>query len=111
MKLVSWLLPIGVLALVGCATQLLASNDEQACRLVKERVVAVHRYPQSRLAFCDPSISADNPPDYFVLALHSNRRCDGICSTNLGWFAVRKSTGEVFDWDVAESRLAGPVRD
>ncbi len=111
MKVVSWLLPVGLLALAGCATQLRASNAEEACSLVKERVVAVDRYPESQLAFCDPSMGADLPRDYFVLALHSNRECDGICSTNLGWFAVRKSTGEVFDWDVGEWRLAEPVRN
>jgi hypothetical protein len=45
-----------------------------------------------------------------VLALHSNRHCDGICSTNMGWFAVDKRTGRVFDWDVAEMKLGQPVK-
>jgi hypothetical protein len=110
-KTISGLLSIGFLALPGCVTQPHAVSEEQACNLVKARVVAVHRYSEHQLAFCDPSINSDNPPGYFVLALHSNRQCDGICSTNLGWFAVRRSTGEVFDWDVTESKLEGPVRD
>jgi hypothetical protein len=28
----------------------------------------------------------------------------------MGWFAVQKATGRVFEWDVAELRLGPPVR-
>ena len=47
--------------------------------------------------------------NYYVLALHSRRDCDGICSTNMGWFAVEKATGRVFNWDVAEWKLGPPI--
>lgn len=111
MKVVGRLLPLGLLVLTACAIQPRVKTEEQACRLVKARVVTVHRYSGSQLGFCDPGLGDDDPPNYFVLALHSNRRCEDICSTNLGYFAVRKSTGEVLDWDVAESKLEGPVRN
>ena len=84
-------------------------TEEAACERVKTRFVAVRRFPRSRIAFCDVISRADSPRGFYVLALHSNRRCDGICSTNLGWFAVDRATGRVFEWDVAENRLGPPI--
>jgi len=28
----------------------------------------------------------------------------------MGWFAVQKATGRVFEWDVAEQKLGLPVK-
>jgi hypothetical protein len=61
----------------------------------------------STIAFCD---HADSPPGYYVLALHSNRHCEGICSTNMGWFAVQKASGRIFEWDVGEQKLGSPIK-
>src|SRR3954447_12518405 len=80
-----------------------------ACERVKTRVSAVEHFPLSIVAFCDPIREADSPRGFYVLALHSNRHCDGICSTNMGWFAVEKRTGRVFEWDVAEMKLGQPI--
>ena len=81
-----------------------------ACARVKARYAALHRVPISVIAFCDMIAAADSPRGYYVLALHSNRRCESICSTNMGWFAVERATGRVFEWDVAEMRLGAPIR-
>ena len=81
-----------------------------ACERVKTRVSAVEHFPVSVIAFCDTTAVADSPNGFYLLALHSNRKCDGICSTNMGWFAVEKRTGRVFEWDVAEMKLGKPVR-
>jgi hypothetical protein len=82
-----------------------------ACERVKTRVSAVERFPLSIIAFCDIIGAADSPRGFYVLALHSNRHCDGICgSTNMGWFAVEKRTGRVFEWDVAEMKLGHPIK-
>jgi hypothetical protein len=85
-------------------------SPKVACERVKARVSAVKHFRRSIVAFCDPIGAADSPKHFYVLALHSNRHCDGICSTNMGWFAVDKRTGRVFDWDVAEMKLGQPVK-
>jgi hypothetical protein len=84
-------------------------SAKAACQRVKARVSAVKHFPLSVVAFCDPIAAADSPKHLYVLALHSNRQCEGICSTNMGWFAVDKRTGRVFEWDVAEMKLGRPV--
>jgi hypothetical protein len=81
-----------------------------ACERVKTRVSAVEHFLVSVVAFCDTIGAADRRKGFYVLALHSNRRCAGICSTNMGWFAVEKRTGRVFEWNVAEMELGKPVR-
>jgi hypothetical protein len=109
MKTVVLLLVLGVSALAGCSIVPRVSNNEDACDLAKARVTELNGLPKSRIAFCDHVGSAENPPGYYLLALHSDRECGGVCSTNMGWFAVRKSNGEVFDWDMAESKLGQPL--
>lgn len=103
---------IGLVALflAGCSTAREVSSEQQACTLATARVVEVNRFPTAHVAACDPVMASDTP-GYYVLALQSDRRCEDICSTNLGWYAIRRSDGEVFDWDVGESRLGPPVRD
>src|SRR5689334_18468852 len=84
-------------------------TEKAACDRVKTRMSAIRHFPVSVVAFCDTIRAADSPKGYYVLALHSNRRCEGICSTNMGWFAVHKKTGRVFEYDTAEMRVGRPV--
>jgi hypothetical protein len=100
--LLPWAAPLDAAAPVRSA--------KAACERVKARVSAVKHFPRSIVAFCDPVGAADSPTHFYVLALHSNRHCEGICSTNMGWFAVEKKTGRVFEWDVAEMKLGQPVK-
>ncbi|MDZ4363028.1 hypothetical protein [Brevundimonas sp.] len=110
MKTAALQFALGALLLVGCSSGDLVSNEAAACDLVKTRVTESHRLPgSSRIAFCDRIPAADVPSEFYVLALHSDRKCEGICSTHLGWFAVQKSTSTVFDWNVAEWQLGQPV--
>jgi hypothetical protein len=81
-----------------------------ACERVKTRVSAVEHFPVLTIALCDTIGAVDSPKGFYVLALHSNRHCDGICSTNMGWFAIEKRTGRVFEWDIAEMKLGKPVK-
>jgi hypothetical protein len=85
-------------------------TENAACAVVKTRVSARDHFPISQGAFCDITPAASSPTGFYVLALHSNRACDGICSSNTGWFAVEKTTGRVFEWDVADQKL-GPAID
>lgn len=81
-----------------------------ACDVVKAQVSASRHFPVSAVAFCDILPEGSSAKAYYVLALHSRRQCQGICSTNMGWFAVQKSTGRVFEWDDAEEKLGPPVK-
>ena len=84
-------------------------TENAACFRVKTRMAAIRHLPLSVVAFCDTVEATSSPKGFYVLALHSNRRCDGICSTLMGWFAVEKRTGRVFEWDVADMKLGPPV--
>jgi hypothetical protein len=81
----------------------------EACSAVKVRVAADRHFPVSAVAFCDTISLSDSPPGYYVLALHSRRQCAGICSTNMGWFAIDEKTGRVFNFDVGEWKVGSPV--
>ena len=84
------------------------ATEKTACDLTKARVAARGHFPVSVIAFCDIIGAEDSPRGYYVLALHSTRKCDGICSTNMGWFAIQKSTGRVFEFDLEEWK-PGPL--
>jgi hypothetical protein len=84
-------------------------TEKAACERVKVRISAVEHFPVSIVAFCDTIGAANSPKGLYVLALHSDRHCYG-CSTNMGWFAVQKRTGRIFEWDVAEMKLGRPVK-
>lgn len=81
-----------------------------ACERVKAEIASRDQFDVRNVAFCDIISKADSPRGYYVLALHGARPdCGGICSTNMGWFAVQKTSGRVFEWDVAESILGAPI--
>ena len=109
MKIAAILLTLCIPPLAGCVSVPRVANDAQACVAAKNAFTKHSGFPAARITLCDHIGPARNPPGYFVMALHSDRECDSICSTNLGWFAVRKSTGEVFDWDVAQWVLGQAV--
>ena len=110
------LLILGLMALVVADPAPVAAapvrTAKAACALVKARVSARDQFPVSAIAFCDMIPEASVPKEFYVLALHGKRSdCEGICSTNMGWFAVQKSTGRVFEWDMAEDKLGRAVTE
>lgn len=89
MKIFALALIVAAYPVAGCGSlhspsRALVSSENQACELAKARVTELNRFPKSRIAFCDHVVAAANPVGYYVLALHSDRQCDGICSTNMG---------------------------
>ena len=84
-------------------------TSEAACEWVKARVSASRHFPKSAIAYCDTIPVNRSPKSVYVLQLHSKRECEGICSSSMGWYAVQKTTGRVFEWNVADWRLASPV--
>ena len=85
------------------------TDADRACAAAKASLARRSNVAESVIVFCDVIPADSGPGEYFVMTLHSNRQCDGICSTNMGWFAVRKATGEVFEWDVADWKLGQPA--
>lgn len=108
-KTIALLLVLGASPAACTSTTPAVSNAEDACAVVKARITAQHHLPESRAAFCDPIAAADGLQGYYVMALHSDRECEGICSTNMGWFAVQQSTGDVFEWNVADWELGQEI--
>jgi hypothetical protein len=109
-KATAALLMTGMLAGAGPANAAPVKSAQAACSLIKVHYHRRYGFPLRRMAFCDIISRASSPAGLYVMALHSNRRCDGICSSNLGWFAVRKASEQVFEWDVGEQKLGPPFR-
>ena len=84
-------------------------TSKAACERVKTYVSAVKHFPVSAVAFCDDIRASDSPKGFYILALHGHCR-KAICgSTNMGWFAVQKKDGRVFEWDAADMKLGRPL--
>jgi hypothetical protein len=80
-----------------------------ACALAKAQVSAQRRISVSRIASCATIRAVDSPRGFYVLALYGWCR-ENICgSTNMGWFAVEKASGRVFDWDAGEQEVGRPI--
>lgn len=101
---------VAILAQSACAASPTDSvkTKKQACKAVQKRVAAESGLsltgPKGMGWFCDHT---DNDGKWFVLGLRSNRKCEGICSNLMGWYAVNKVTGKVHEYNVTEMEV-GP---
>ncbi len=84
-------------------------DAESACATAKLRVTGQRGLPISHVAYCDQIPEADAPSGYYVQALRAHCSDEPCGSTNMGWFAVRKATGDVFEWNVADWKLGQPI--
>jgi hypothetical protein len=102
--------PVGVVSVAAPLNDAPVRTAAAACAVAEAAVSAKGHFPISEIAFCDPSL-ADDPTEYYVLALHGKRYdCGGVCgSTNMGWYAIRKSDARVFEWNVADWTLGPPI--
>lgn len=105
---------LAVLALMsaGCAgiRSDAVASAEAACTVATGRVTAERQLPPGHVATCDPISEADSPDGHYVLALRADCREELCGSTLMGWFAVEKATGAVFEWDMAEGQIGVEVR-
>ena len=85
------------------------ATAEAACARVKAFFTQERQVPDGVIGYCDPIDAADSPDGFYVLGLRSTRECDYICSNLMGWFAVERTTGRIFDWDDAEWRAGEPI--
>lgn len=97
------------LASSGCAARERVKSPDVACTLATERVTAHRGLPVSHVVDCDNIPEADGLSSYYILALLADCHEEMCGSTNMGWFAVSKATGEVFDWNVADSKLGRAI--
>ena len=93
----------------GCAKPEAVASAEAACDVATARVTAQRGLPISHVAVCEGISEGAGPPGYYVMALRAHCREEMCGSTLMGWFAVKKAPGEVFDWDVAEWKVGQAV--
>ena len=96
----------GSILQAASARTALVRTEKAACASLKRVMASKGHFPISRIAFCDTVAPEHGLKGYYVIGLHGKRDdCgpDGICgSTLMGWFAVEKSTGRVFEFDLEE---------
>lgn len=99
--LIRFTIIVALLALpsVSCTTMQSVSSAEAACVVATARVTAQSGLPTSHVAFSDDIAEAASPAGYYVMALRANCSEELCGSTNMGWFAVQKATGDVFEVD------------
>lgn len=104
-----------LLTLVGlsspaCASSQPVTTAEAACDVATARVTAEKHLPAGHVAYCDPIGEADGRPRYYIMGLRAHCLEDVCGSTLMGWFAVERATGDVFEVDdVAEWTLGRRV--
>lgn len=113
-KVVASLIAASLLQCPAPASATPVNTEKAACALSKASVAARGHFPVSAIAFCDFIVAEAQPKGLYVLGLHGkgdNCGADVCGSTLMGWFAVQKATGNVFEWDMAEGRLGQRVED
>jgi len=86
-------------------------SKASACSAIKNRVSSAHRIQIKIIAFCDVVSLRNSPRGFYIMAIHSNRECDGICSTLMGWYAINRVNGRIFEWSVADQKIGPEVVD
>ncbi|WP_420477635.1 hypothetical protein [Brevundimonas sp. FT23028] len=89
------------LSSTACARPQPVTSEAAACAVATQKVTAVRGLPTSHVARCE---NLDEKNGDYPLALYAFCRQDLCGSTSMGWFAVNKRTGEVFEWDVTEEK-------
>jgi hypothetical protein len=84
-----------------------------ACALAKAGLAAHLHRTRASIPACETLRAVDSPRGHYILALLGWCRETTCGSTLIGWFAVHKRTGRVFEWEVGEDRVGlelGPRR-
>lgn len=103
------LLTLAALSPTGCASASPVANEQAACTIATAKVTAIRGVPTSHVALCDHASHDADSAGYYVMALRAYCHEELCGSTNMGWFAVRKTTGEVLEWDVGNWRVGPPL--
>jgi hypothetical protein len=85
-----------------------AISQEAACVRLKKVVAKLDGSGPVGLGwFCDFSTAQSDTA--YIIALRSNRKCDGVCSNLMGWYAVDWADGSVYDFDVADMKVGASL--
>jgi hypothetical protein len=86
-------------------------TQQDACTLLQKRISKVRGLPESGPIgmgwFCDFSDLGNK--HWYVIALRSNRQCEGICSNLMGWYAVNRVSGSIHQYDMAELKVGSKL--
>lgn len=106
------LIALAVLSLpmFGCTTPAPVRSDKAACSTAIERVAAVRQLSATHVASCEAATDSE-VPGYYVVGLWGHCREELCGSTLIGWFAVRKTDGAVFELNVGEWNVGQPVSE
>lgn len=101
---------LAVLALptTGCTISQPVGSDQLACAVATARVAALRQLPATHVASCEAGSDSD-VPGYDVVSLRGHCREEMCGSTLIGWFAVRKADGAVFEFNVGDWTVGQPV--
>jgi hypothetical protein len=94
---------------VTCVPIKPTGSVQAACASASSRVTAVRHLPLNHVVHCEGLDSSEEPSGYQIVGLHGPCVEEVCGSTLMGWFAVRKENGDVFEYDVGESKLGRPV--
>jgi len=109
------LICICVVSTLGIATFGFAGSvsEQEACDILKQAGIQYHLavYPASPGIYSCAYDSSLSKSDYFVFGLHYRyHAAAGQVGSNLvGWYAVCRRDGRVFEYDIANLRLGSPL--
>jgi len=99
-------------AVAGCSA---IATEEEACDQLLNAARRHHLAAQPASSghyACAPTSS--HAQSYFQFGLHyavDGLPPDWVGSDLVGWYAVRRSDGRVFEWNIAEDELGPPLTD
>src|SRR3954468_20621880 len=107
-----------VFAAIQFAQAKSALTADGACTVLKARMARFYRSSMATINAaptfgCHWDVLPDDGavPGYFVIGLRSGRKCQGICSNLVGWYAVRKRDAQVREWNTADVKIGPILRD
>ena len=87
-------------------------SEKAACTALKKTISKQASHPESGPVgmgwFCDTSTQSNE--QWFVIALRSNRECEGISSNLMGWYAVDRRSGAIHDYNAADMEVGAPLK-
>jgi hypothetical protein len=97
---------LGALSLIASAKSQAAEqilNARQACAVLKRGAVArrLSAHDLTDRFYCDDTDPASWTKEFIILGLRYHDRPEEKVGSNLiGWFGVRRSDGELFEWNL-----------
>jgi hypothetical protein len=86
-------------------------SQRSACSVLKATVARRESLPITGPTglgwYCD--FAKGSNKGSYVIALRSGRKCAGICSNLMGWYAINRGTGKVREWNIEGNRVGAAL--